>query len=570
MVFVLFVHFVSACGGTGMSLERKLRSAWHKGRTLIHVRGLAQMVAWVLAGFLFAFFADWLFDLPLLMRVPLTAAILVFVVWWLRREWWRRLVRFDPLRVAVDVEREYPQLNSLLISYVELSDDERPRASGSPELMAIVRDQADEAAGGLDFRTIVSFTVLRRLLAITLGVVLVFVTCGAVLTDHMVIAAKRLVGMDMPYPTKTRFGAIPGDILVRQGDTVSLVAEVGGQVPLIGTLLVRPLDDEDAAWQRFELDKQGEGSFVHELPHLATSLAYRFEIGDAESHRRDSFGKVEVVGPPKVEGVDIAITPPHYTGAETRSADDLSFEAPEGASVTMDLALSSPVAAATMVTEDGSEQPFELADGGSRATTQLLAKTSGSWFVRWEVEAGGRRFSFDGAPRRLSVVPDRAPVVTLRQPTGEVVATVNKLLEMQFEAKDDFGIQDMAVVYRVNDGEEFRLELPALAKPADQQHLAHPRFGVWPLSWRIRDELPYLKPGDDLVLQLEASDVHAATGEPRVGRSQELRVRVLSLLDYQQYVTEQFAEVQNRIAELKAKQKPIEVEVEALKGKVEE
>jgi len=68
---------------------------------------------------------------------------------------------------------------------------------------------------------------------------------------------------------------------------------------------------------------------------------------------------------------------------------------------------------------------------------------------------------------------------------------------------------------------------------------------------------------------LEVRDVHAATAEPRIGRSQELRVRILSLLDYQQYVSEQFAEIQNRIAELKAKQQPIEVEVEALKTKVE-
>ena len=36
------------------------------------------------------------------------------------------------------------------------------------------------------------------------------------------------------------------------------------------------------------------------------------------------------------------------------------------------------------------------------------------------------------------------------------------------------------------------------------------------LKQQIKDELPYLKPGDELTLMLEARDVHAATGGSRL------------------------------------------------------
>ncbi|MDA3960032.1 MAG: DUF4175 family protein [Planctomycetota bacterium] len=551
-----------------MSVDSKLRGTWRKGRMHTHLRGGAHLISWVVVAFLFVFLADWTFDLPMLVRIPMTLVCIGFVAWLLRKLWWHRLERYNALRVAVRVEREYPELHSLLISYVELNSDQGPRACGSPELMGLVRNQAEDAAHGLNFRNVVSFANLRRLMAGALALVLVFGAFGALATDHMLIAAQRMLGADVPYPTKTRFVSITGDQLVRRGDKVMLAAEVSGRVPLLGTLMVRPLDDPDANWQQLQLDKLDGDRFEHELPHLAGSLAFRFAVGDAVTHRRDEHGTIEVVGPPDIKQTTIAITPPRYTGEEPRTAEDLSFAAPEGSTVVLDLQLGSAVTEATLVFEDGTEQAMELSAEGQAVKAEFTANIGGSYFVRWQVSAQGQGFSFDGTPRRLALEVDRAPVVTLRQPTGEIAVTTAKTLEMVFEAKDDYGIESMKIVYRVNGGEEFGVDLPALSKPGDQKHLAYPRFGVWPLAWRLRDELPYLKSSDEIVLQLEAHDVHAATGEARVGRSQELQVRVLSMLEYQQYITERFAEVQNRIAELKAKQKPIEVEVETLRKQV--
>jgi len=104
-------------------VEAKLRKAWRKERRYYHGDGLAHFLVWLLALVFVDLTVDWLFLLPGTGRLILLGINLAALGWVLWHYWLRHLRPYDPVRVALQVERMHPELESLLVSYVQLSGD---------------------------------------------------------------------------------------------------------------------------------------------------------------------------------------------------------------------------------------------------------------------------------------------------------------------------------------------------------------------------------------------------------------------------------------------------------------
>jgi len=150
----------------------------------------------------------------------------------------------------------------------------------------------------------------------------------------------------------------------------------------------------------------------------------------------------------------------------------------------------------------------------------------------------------------IDAKPDRLPVVKLIKPNKDATVVPEARPVIQFDARDDFNVRAVSLVYRVGQekegittsaGEIKRLPLNEIPQ---QKEIKDARF-----TWQL--ELLSLKPGDQVTFWLEAEDdcpydrqvarVHHSGEDPEaeakalptkaVGRSAEMKFSVLSRSD---------------------------------------
>src|SRR5258706_14147439 len=110
----------SIATNAGTMIDAKLRRAWGKERRYFHTRGICQVLVWLVALIVLDFAVDWLLEIPGWARVLLLAINIATIAVVVYRNWLRYLKPYDRTRVALEVEGRHPELESLLLSFVQL------------------------------------------------------------------------------------------------------------------------------------------------------------------------------------------------------------------------------------------------------------------------------------------------------------------------------------------------------------------------------------------------------------------------------------------------------------------
>ncbi len=145
---------------------------------------------------------------------------LAVIGWVIHHYWTRFLRRYDAVRVALQVERRHPDLKSLLVSYVQLHGKLPDGSQASPRLIEAMRSQAVEMTAPLDFREIISYVELKRILVVSLCVIAFAAAVSVNWTDYVhVLIARLFGGRDLRYPTahEDRRAGQPDDPPGRRG-----------------------------------------------------------------------------------------------------------------------------------------------------------------------------------------------------------------------------------------------------------------------------------------------------------------------------------------------------------------
>lgn len=188
-----------------VAIERQLRRAWRLENGLQHIRGAARLVVCLAA--LLA--ADFLLDWGLLARAEfrfgplLLVANLAVLSWVMWSGWLRDLAPYDPLRLALAVERRHPELSSLLVSCVQLRHPERIAPNVSLELLAAMRAQALEVSRAIEFRDLAARRNLRKPLGLAAAALLLGAVFAIGWTGHGDTLLQRIAGADASYPDHT-------------------------------------------------------------------------------------------------------------------------------------------------------------------------------------------------------------------------------------------------------------------------------------------------------------------------------------------------------------------------------
>ena len=527
------------------SLPTKLKGQWKRRRFHTHLKGMLWILFCIPPVWLVLFGLDRILDLPRLGRWSFLLIALVLIGWQFFKRWFSQLEPFNLLKCAGQVEKYYPQLGSLLINYVQINSP-IPQASGSQELLGLVKGQAVKVSESIDFGKTVDFKDLSNQIKLTVTSVAVLLTCLLIFGDSMSVAVKRYLGFNLPYPTDTILYEVPDDMIVAQGTKLSLSVNAKGQVPENGVLHIRDAGSE--SWRQISLPRDDKKGFVFSINKTEESFDYYFEVGDAFSHSLREPGLVTVVSPPEIIKQTLQVIPPKYTGLASYEANNLSSTVPLGSKLTWVVSMSLPVSESSLTGPEDLMIPGQIQEKGKSVKFVWVANRAGVYQMVAREKSMGT--NFQGQTHKLNLREDIEPRVSLISPVSDIKATSQKKLELLVRASDDYGLSEFAILYRVN-GEKNRHRISLGAPPANdsQKDLLHPRSGTWPLLWNLQNDLPNLSEGDLIEIAVEVTEVAAHHESARKALSRTCSVEILSVAEYQSYITGRFNDLQSDLAE---------------------
>jgi hypothetical protein len=163
--------------------------------------------------------------------------------------------------------------------------------------------------------------------------------------------------------------------------------------------------------------------------------------------------------------------------------------------------------------------------GGRDLSGRVLVEGSGSYRFRFLDRRG--RTAAEGPAIPIAVEPDQPPEARIVSPDREVEVDPGAVVRIEWQAEDDVGLSEVALVVTPPGGEERRT---VLRSGADVRRDS----GSWDL-----DLVPeHLAEGESLTYRIEAVDDDRVSG-PKTGVSETHRVRIYSEAEHRRQALEQ-------------------------------
>ena len=437
----------------------RVRRAWRRTAVLT---GLALVAVEMVGLFSVAILLDVLFQLGVAGRVGLLAVLVGAVAWLLARHALAPLLRRLPdAQVALFVEEHCPGFEGALIAAVEFGVTE----TADPDqraLVAAILAEAEARARRIEARKAVDFSRLRKYALTGLGVLGAYALLGTAFPAGMARHATRLVKPWQPEaPTALQAPAVaakpPLEIVLSCGDTDLLR---GAPFALDAVLSREPDGPVSFHFRSLAESAQDDGRWLLLAMQPAEKLhAYALQVPDvneplaffvaAENERTQTY-QINVYDPLTVADLEITVRYPAYLSLPDRvlltPSGDVTV--PEGASLFVKVSANRPlVAGGGIVLEDGSECPLVVCADAPSAAIATLAPTASTTY-RYRVADDRHQRLESPVPGRLTVAPDQAPSVTLRQPQQAITPLPIDEVTFAVEAGDDFGVAAIELVYR--------------------------------------------------------------------------------------------------------------------------
>ncbi|MBN2494391.1 MAG: DUF4175 family protein [Deltaproteobacteria bacterium] len=210
---------------------------------------------------------------------------------------------------------------------------------------------------------------------------------------------------------------------------------------------------------------------------------------------------------------------PAYSGREEREVEgsDGSILALPGTRVQLRARSDRPVRAGQLIGLAGG--PVRLSvSAGRELAAELLVTAAGAYRFELESAAGERYRSAHSYP--IQVEPDRPPAVELKEPAEDRVVREKDAIEVLYDARDDFGLDEIRLVWRVT-GRPEAMQQRTLRRLAGK----HQRSSRQRIRWELTELA--LVPGEQVQFYVEATDSDTVLG-PKAGRSATVTLKVFS------------------------------------------
>ena len=501
-------------------LDRRIRSVWRRRQGLHLGQGLLSLFFWVTVLFLLGFAIDWWMKIPSMGRGLWLMGMLLASLYLAWRNGWRQLRLFHAARTALELERHYRHLNSLLVSAIQFRDSSLP-VTTSASLQAMTCQKAEKEAVSVIPSEVVPFQPLRRPLG-RVTVILVLTGFSAIWIGPVLAAGLSRIftpWLAVSYPTFTQVEMVNGNRVVKQGAGIQIAARLSGVVPGSATLRIKTSERRP---REIKLDID-DGSCEYALASTSRAFSYQIKAGDYRSR----WYEIDVIPPPKIEQVKVGLQYPEYQDRPVEQSESLTMTIPEGTRLTWQVKLDRAVSDAFFVRDNEAPVPIEILESGRLVKFSAEVADSRGYGFSWVDKQHG--FEFDSPRYFLQVSSDQAPQVELNSPAGNMVAMLGRPIDFALRARDDHGLDTAKIIYRVNRRDEQATEI---SEPVQNGQ------GEQAIDWDYREVLPDLKVGDSVLFSVEVADLYPAPEGPHQARSQSRRVTFLSREDYLKQIDE--------------------------------
>ena len=494
------------------------------GAVLALAVGLLLALIWVCCEALFFLEPAWRTALGASVPIGTGAALALFLKRCLP-------VALSQHRFALFVENRCPQLGQRLISALELSPAVKP-VHQSPELLTAATDRAVELLQEATAKQILDRRPLIAHLRLFGTAVALTCVCAALFYDDLAAAAQRCAHPFTAYdqPPRTQIEIRPGDLEVVKGEDATLQIHFAGYKPRIARILRRPT--LDAPWQEETLIVERADSIAHSFRQVQRPFRYAVAADDGQSAEY----QVRVIDPPAVERLRLRYQYPAYSRLPDRIEEESGdIQCLAGTRVDIEIFTNKTLARAVLVLDDTLTVPAAL--DGETARISLEIRHSG----HYHLDLTDRKGVHNRDPIRyaIQISEDLPPEITLVDPGRDMDLPESLKVLLKAEASDDFSVEEIILVHRVNDGPEKRRTLDTA--PGREVPLSH----VWDLA------AANLLPEDRVYYHLEVFDNDQVSG-PKKGHSRQYSLRFPSLYELHEEANQAQEQQLDQLEELAA------------------
>jgi len=177
---------------------------------------------------------------------------------------------------------------------------------------------------------------------------------------------------------------------------------------------------------------------------------------------------------------------------------------------------------------------------GRRLEGDMVVMQAGSY--RFELQDRSGRKWTEPRAHAINLEADKNPVVRLTEPQSDLVVREQDGVDLLYDARDDFGLQEIRLVYRVSsrpEGEQRRV----LARFPQGKRRVGRRDFRWDLAGL------QLEPGDTVQYYIEGLDTDTVLG-PKAGRSVTRSLKVFSAREHHQKLNQRAQQVWEKLLAL--------------------
>ena len=524
-------------------ITNRLHSLRKQWRLLLFFHSLLRWSGTIALALTLAFAIDQLLPLPRLFRMGL-------VLLWLgisAYAAYRYLIRpvcqkLTDARVAAYVENRYPGFENRILSTVQLKPEMGNNRFGYAlgfieKLIEGTHQLMDE----IESRKVFSqeFMKLKQyggfaLIAFVLLFITLFIFPSAATDFAQAFDALPKTPQDILIVQIDEVQ--PGNVRIQSGTDVTIAAKVTGHFGAPVHLYYRVGGGDEAmapasAWRDILMSRdETEIAYRFTFKNVTQSMEYYVAVKDTKS---ETF-QITVLRAPIVNRFQLKLNYPKYTQLSPQVLEENLGDVTTliGTMVHFEGAGNQPIASARLVFEESDPVKLTVSEG---------TRLSGSFIVQRSEKYHLELIDIDSISNSqpiaytIHAIEDDEPQIEIVAPGKDVVLDDSMIVSLQLDAKDDYGVEKIQLVYRV-EGTDDDLVVPLRTwSPTDT-----PVFIEFP--WDI-DPIG-LYPGDIISYHAEAIDADNVSG-PNVGKSNIYSIRFPTLAElYDAVEFEQEAEMQ--------------------------
>ncbi len=450
-------------------LQARVLAARRVWKRTLFWTGCAIAVVGLIAILAGAAIVDLLMPLPGSVRIALLIGIIGVVGYLLYKHLIQPLrVKLTPHDVALNVERKHRDLEDRLVSALQFGETETDDPIKSHLLQRLVTD-AVERTDGIDFKATIDKSKKRKHIGIAVAVLAGCALLALIFPAELDISLNRLLSpWEKTEPVfTTKLTVEPGNARILRGRSLAINLEVTGKAADKARLIYTKGDPTaEAEPQRQEIDMvQIEGEkrrFGYEIFNINEDMEYYATANEAESERYT----VKVFDMPKLTAIEIAYTYPEYTQLKPIiQQGDGNIRAVAGSQAEVRITTNKAIQSATLTVDAQDSTPMLISDGRTLTTT-LDVLNDGKYTVKLLCVDGFNNQT--PIEYTITAVPDEPPEIAIREPGRDIKATKLEEVKILAEATDDYGVENMTLMYSIGSGEAQELPVETVEVKAEK------------------------------------------------------------------------------------------------------